>query len=773
MLLRRISSWSALVMLDVATMVALADTGVAAGDTSTNAARAALIQQLARQPGVSMVAQLDCSPVRRDWLIHNVDRSVECQMAPAADQQTALLMLTNGLVSRTFYVADNLSCISFRNEYSGDEFIRAIKPEARMRIADQEYAIGGLGGQPVNNYLDPAWLQQLQLDPNAFVFSGITTGKPQAAFHWQPRYGAPRVDWPPRGLHISMHYRAPATAPQLKDLATTVHYELYEGLPIVTKWVSFENRGDAGVTVERLNVEELAVVDGLAQRTFAECEYAFFRNLPVRWNYDAEFSTDSGPTFTERMSGEMLRHWNPQELDQGYQNSGYGWGGEYHSRSLLTVNYPVGPAKKIEPGEAWRSFKVWEIPQDSADPERQGLARRQLFRHLMPWTQENPAYMHVRNGDSASIRAAVDQCAEVGFEMVILTFGSGYDMMSGDVAYRERIKADVDYAHAKGIKVGGYILFCSSRSYGDGRHDAKSAGGRNLCLGSEFSDEYFHRLLDFIDQTGVDVIETDGPYHGYPCHSTEHKYHHGLDDSYRVNWEKQAEFYRACVDRGLYINSPDWYFATGSHKTPMGYKETNWSLPREYQVLIARQNIYDGTRWRTPSMGWMFVPLVQYHGGGPAATLEPLSEHLDAYEAHLAQNFGLGIMAAYRGPRLYDTDETKAVVKKWVDFYKRHRDILGSRVIHVRRPDGRDLDCMLHANPQLATKGLAFIWNPTGSAIQRHFRLPLYFTGLTDSALVRDPAGNANSYQLDREYNVDMPVTVPAKGLTWFTIETP
>ena len=169
----------------------------------------------------------------------------------------------------------------------------------------------------------------------------------------------------------------------------------------------------------------------------------------------------------------------------------------------------------------------------------------------------------------------------------------------------------------------------------------------------------------------------------------------------------------------------------------------------------------------------MFVPLVQYHGGGPAATLEPLSEHLDAYEAHLAQTFGLGVMAAYRGPRLYDTDETKAVVKKWVDFYKRHRDILGSRVIHVRRPDGRDLDCMLHANPQLATKGLAFIWNPTGSAIQRHFRLPLYFTGLTDSALVRDPAGNANSYQLDREYNVDMPVTVPAKGLTWFTIETP
>ena len=55
----------------------------------------------------------------------------------------------------------------------------------------------------------------------------------------------------------------------------------------------------------------------------------------------------------------------------------------------------------------------------------------------------------------------------------------------------------------------------------------------------------------------------------------------------------------------------------------------------------------------------MFVPLVQYHGGGADATLEPLSEHLDSYGAHLAQNFASGVQACYRGPRLYDTDETE------------------------------------------------------------------------------------------------------------------
>ncbi len=46
-----------------------------------------------------------------------------------------------------------------------------------------------------------------------------------------------------------------------------------------------------------------------------------------------------------------------------------------------------------------------------------------------------------------------------------------------------------------------------------------------------------------------------------------------------------------------------------------------------------------------------------------------------------------GVSACYRGYRVYDSDETKALVKKWVDFYKKYRDILTSDIVHVRRPD--------------------------------------------------------------------------------------
>ena len=132
----------------------------------------------------------------------------------------------------------------------------------------------------------------------------------------------------------------------------------------------------------------------------------------------------------------------------------------------------------------------------------------------------------------------------------------------------------------------------------------------------------------------------------------------------------------------------------------MGYREVNWSLPRAQQVILTRQNIYDGTWYKTPSMGWMFVPLTQYHGGGAAATIEPLDEHLEHYERMLTSNLALGVQACYRGPRLYDTDRTKAMVKQWVDWFKQYRNILESDMIHGRRAeDGvRSKGIIDHAN---------------------------------------------------------------------------
>ncbi|MHB1307444.1 MAG: hypothetical protein ACYC23_10225, partial [Limisphaerales bacterium] len=193
----------------------------------------------------------------------------------------------------------------------------------------------------------------------------------------------------------------------------------------------------------------------------------------------------------------------------------------------------------------------------------------------------------------------------------------------------------------------------------------------------------------------------------------------------------------------------------------------NWSLPRDEQEIIERQNIYDGTWEKTSSMGWMFVPLTQYHGGGAAATIEPLHEHLDHYEARLANLFGAGVQACYRGPRIYDTEATRAVVKRWIAFYQQHREVLDADLVHLRRPDGRDWDGFLHVNPQGREKGLAFFYNPLEEAITREIRVPLYYTGLSGTARVSVEGAAPTTVTLDRSETATLQVTIPAKKRTW------
>lgn len=203
----------------------------------------------------------------------------------------------------------------------------------------------------------------------------------------------------------------------------------------------------------------------------------------------------------------------------------------------------------------------------------------------------------------------------------------------------------------------------------------------------------------------------------------------------------------------------------------MGYRETNWSLPREQQEIIERQNIYDGTWTKTPSMGWMFVPLVQYHGGGEAATIEPLKKHLPHYGQRLANLFGAGVQACYRGPQLYDAPETKALVEKWVDFYKSHREVLDADIIHLRRPAGRDWDGILHVNPTGKEKGLLMLYNPLDEKITREITVPVYYTGLHNEVLLTNQNGNLEKTKVNRDYEITINVTIPAKGTSYFVLK--
>jgi hypothetical protein len=337
------------------------------------------------------------------------------------------------------------------------------------------------------------------------------------------------------------------------------------------------------------------------------------------------------------------------------------------------------------------------------------------------------------------------------------------------------MRALADYAHSKGVALGGYSLL-ASRSI-DKENDVvmpegqRPTFGNSPCLESTWGNDYFSRLYNFYEETGQDILEHDGSYPGDECYSENHPGHKGLADSQWNQRKKITDYYKWCRANGIYLNVPDWYFLNGSNKTGMGYRETNWSLPRKQQEIVERQNVYDGTWFKTPSMGWMFVPLVQYHGGGEAATIEPLQDHLPHYEQRLANLFGAGVQACYRGPRLFDAPETREVVEKWVNFYKKHRAILDSDVIHIRRPDGQDYDGLLHVNPDLDEKGLLMLYNPLEEPIRKRIKVNLYYTGLTETVTVIENDNIQSNHKLNRDYSIDLDINITARGWAWYVIK--
>jgi hypothetical protein len=439
---------------------------------------------------------------------------------------------------------------------------------------------------------------------------------------------------------------------------------------------------------------------------------------------------------------------------------------------LLEVSPKYGPEQEIQPGNSFSSYRVWELLHDSWDRERKGLEHRRMMRALAPWVTENPILMHVRSAENEAVKKAIDQCAEVGFEMVIMTFGSGFSAEDTSEKNLERLKNLADYAHSKGVALGGYSLL-ASRRVGGGNDVVMPEGmtprfGNSPCLESEWGHDYFEKLYNLYKKTGLDILEHDGSYPGDVCASTEHPGHKGLADSQWNQYRRISDFYKWCRSEGIYLNVPDYYFLAGSNKTGMGYRETNWSLPREQQEIIERQNIYDGTWSKTPSMGWMFVPLVQYHGGGEAATIEPLKEHLPHYGQRLANLFGAGVQACYRGPQLYDAPETKALVEKWVGFYKKHREVLDADIIHLRRPDGRDWDGILHVNPTGEEKGLLMLYNPLNEKITRNITVPVYYTGLHNKLVLEDQKGKSQTVAVSRDYEIAIEAEIPANGYSYF-----
>lgn len=692
----------------------------------------------------------------RDWLIDPKG------FTATATEKGKEIVLSNGLLSRSFRTTPNVICTDFRNLVSGEQLLRAVKPEARLFINGRAYQVGGASGQRQHAYLLPAWLDRLQAGATDFIYTGHQFADIQPVLNWK----ASRWCSNPRqatGKAVIFAYKA--QAPELQGVTVKVHYEVFDGIPLLCKWLEVTNGSGQTLKLDQVVHEILATPE----------EESTVVGSPDKIQTPHGIYVESNYTFNNSMTAalsDQTTHWKTDSTYTSQVNY------DLLTPCLLEVHPKVPVGISMAAGEHFESIRTYELLLDGYDRERNGLAKRRMYRVLAPWTTENPIFMHLVSTDPVKVKNIIDQCAVTGYEGVILSFGSGLNMEDTSAANIAKYKALADYAHSKKIMLGGYSLFSSRRISDEDDVINPATGkpggaffGNAPCLGSKWGLSYLDKIKHFITATGFDIFENDGPYPGDVCASTTHPGHSGKEDSQWKQMVLQKGLYHFLNAKGVYINAPDWYFMDGTNKIGLGYREVNFSLPRAEQLILNRQNIFDGTWEKTPSMSWGFVPLSEYHGGGADATLEPLKDHLDTYDQLMRQYYGAGVQACYRGPRLYDTDATRQLVQQVVNWYKKYRDILNTDVIHLRRPDGRDWDGIMHISPTLQQKAMVMLYNPTTAPITRSIALPLYYTGLTRTVKIREKEGALKTYALDRQYTAHMEVTIPASGYTWLVAE--
>ena len=180
----------------------------------------------------------------------------------------------------------------------------------------------------------------------------------------------------------------------------------------------------------------------------------------------------------------------------------------------LNCSYTLGPGAHVNAKESFVSFRVMTLATDSDDIERQALAGHRTTQLLAPHTTENPIFFHATDVTPIGFKATVDQMSEVGFEMLIFSFGSGFRLETADPEYLKTIKDQIAYANSKGIEVGGYDLICLDRGnpgaqYGE--HWECEGDEGEACFASGWYDKLSFLVHNFINETGLSMLETDGP----------------------------------------------------------------------------------------------------------------------------------------------------------------------------------------------------------------------------------------------------------------------
>ncbi len=107
--------------------------------------------------------------------------------------------------------------------------------------------IGGARGQKQQAYLLPAWLDNLKAGSTDFIYSGHQV----TAISLFKMAGKRLVQQSKAALRQRANLPYEAQAPELKGISVKVHYDIFDGIPLLSKWLKLPTRAGSPSSCNR------------------------------------------------------------------------------------------------------------------------------------------------------------------------------------------------------------------------------------------------------------------------------------------------------------------------------------------------------------------------------------------------------------------------------------------------------------------------------------------------------------------------------------------
>ena len=372
-----------------------------------------------------------------DWLTAPSDS--HALAAATYDAVDNTITLENGLARRTFVTSPSFGTIDFASGSSGsDSALRHVYPEGGFELNGSPFLLGGLTDPgwnttaiynphtktwavPTQNghhsFLNRTGLRErLVVAPNAWTYQSHHISRPEADIPFTPgRRNSPTyTSWPPAGVRLSVKLKPPAgSSVALQMLNVTLVYELYDGAPLLSKWLEVSaapGTGTPPVLLDAVTTEVLAV----------NCDFSpSSKSAGTGYGQKSQLSrlevveTATYGVGDEHSGGQWTVSPNQTDNDPGacepIYASRYNCCGNESSHPGLPIMQARGPAVNVgDPAtdtatattpsalamQKFVSSRTVLLLHDSQDATRQMMGRHQVYRRLTPWVQENQLEIH-------------------------------------------------------------------------------------------------------------------------------------------------------------------------------------------------------------------------------------------------------------------------------------------------------------------------------------------------------------------------------------------